>query len=436
MRFIIIIYSFVFLSLNAFFQDQASVSFNAPSEIDAGEEYEVEITLDISEIDGFARFQQQLPAGIQARGSSSGNAQFLFEDQKVKYIWLKLPDQDQITLTYFLKSDKRLKGDFLVDGTFSFIANNERVNVNVDQKSIHINPNPNVAQSIDIDDYNKTFVTPSGEMAVDQLAAIRQAPAQLDDENEYQVNILVYKKDKEKFAKIEETIPEGFRAVSEESKPIFTFQDQQAKFIWLNLPKEPVFVVSYRLVPQAGMGQEPEDINIDGLFSYVEDSHTQIVKIIQKGDIDLSNQDMSYLKNIVNESSEEIASAYIEEKPNYEVGEAEQTYVTSQGGDLSPILKPIEGVYYRVQVAAGHEPVNTEEYFQQYNLKHKVETEKHEGWIKYSIGSFQTYKVARDYRVYVWNTTVIDDAFVAAYNDGKRITVQEALMITNQKWYR
>ena len=69
-------------------------------------------------------------------------------------------------------------------------------------------------------------------------------------------------------------------------------------------------------------------------------------------------------------------------------------------------------------------------------MNENVNTEMHEGWIKYTVGKYDMYKMARDHRVEIWNKTKIDDAFVTAYNNGQRITVQEALMIANQKWFQ
>jgi hypothetical protein len=75
-------------------------------------------------------------------------------------------------------------------------------------------------------------------------------------------------------------------------------------------------------------------------------------------------------------------------------------------------------------------------YFQKRKIKEPVSTEMLQGWYKYTIGNYSEYIKARDKRNKVWGTTPIKDAFVTAYNSGQRITVQEALMISNQTWYQ
>ncbi|MBA3705421.1 MAG: hypothetical protein H0W84_05840 [Bacteroidetes bacterium] len=70
-----------------------------------------------------------------------------------------------------------------------------------------------------------------------------------------------------------------------------------------------------------------------------------------------------------------------------------------------------------------------------FKINENVSTEMAQGFTKYTVGSHPEYKNARDAREEIKNKGVIGP-FVTAYNSGKRITVQEALMISNQKWYR
>lgn len=231
----------------------------------------------------------------------------------------------------------------------------------------------------------------------------------------------------------------------------------------MTLPAEELFTVSYRLIPEKGAA--PGEPKIRGSFSFVQNEATRTIAITQRN-VRLQNMTKAQLESLVRES-QVVVSRTPEENAAWEGGSIEAqgpsdggvefevkhqdiTPMRTRGGGRSSsfsstrrsasmdnfLLAPEAGVYYRVQVAAGHRPIDINRYFRRLSLHADVRTERHEGWYKYSVGSFKEYKQARDYRVEIWNTTPIRDAFVAAYNNGKRITVQEALMITSQQWYR
>lgn len=438
---LLLVNMFVLFVLNIIFSD-VNVDMNAPGQVEAGNEIYVEITLNKSDFDSFARFQQEIPAGLTPVPVNTANADFSFKDQKIKFIWLKLPAEQEITISYKLQVDQRLKGTFNLNGTFSYIADNDRKSVEVDPKYIVINPSSTIDPKliVDINDF-KNLVAPIQKTGsgAEQVKCIRQTPYLAQGSNEYLVNLLVNKGNKEKFAKIQEMVPEGFSAVALESKEaIFTFKDQTVKLLWMNLPTDPYFVVSYKLVPNEGLTEKP---NMDGTFSYIENDNTLSINIIEK-DVNLENVSMENLLAVISSTREAITEPINYVQPQDYTGKVKIEIAESalklirENTKLTNMLEPESGIYYRVQIAAGHRPINISRYFNKYNLDKEVRTEFHEGWRKYSVGSFYVYKAARDYRVHIWNTTTIDDAFVSAYNEGKRVTVQEALMITSHEWYR
>lgn len=422
---------FFVVVLKVFFADDIGVTLNVPNEVVAGTEFEVQVTIKKGDLASFSRLLQTMPAGLTVEPKDISNSDFSFEHKRARFIWLRMPDNKEFTVTYNVKVDKRLKGNFNIGGKFSYIVDNERRTVSVESSSITILPSPDIDPGliVDIVDYERLvipYIPPTG--VEPQIACIRQAPVLSANGDGYIVNLLVSKERKEKFAKIEETVPKGYKAVPvNEGDAIFTYKNNLAKFLWMNLPASSFFMVSYKLVP---IGNQKTSPALQGRFSYLEEAKTISINIQQ------TNEDLAMIKS-PEELNQLIAGIGTATLATTDV--TKSVTVTAEKEPRSNKkykLEPEEGIYYRVQLAAGHSPVNIRRYFKKYKLEKEVRHEYHEGWFKYSVGSYPEYKLARDYREHIWSTTIIDDAFVSAYNDGMRITVQEALMISNQQWYK
>ncbi|HEX2396003.1 MAG TPA: hypothetical protein VHI78_11705, partial [Bacteroidales bacterium] len=263
------------------FPGDVSVRLDVPSEVQAGSEFDVKITLNKGNLDGFSRFQQSIPAGLTVSPVVSSNADFSFSEKRVRFIWLRIPENDEITFSYRVKIDERLKGTFNLSGKFSYIENNERKSVDISPVAINIAPSATIDPSliVDINDFEK--MTVPGVMPVEavEVACIRQTPVP-GTQGDYIVNVLVNKNFTRQFAKIEEMVPDGYNAVALDPRDaIFTFKEQKVKFLWMNLPQQPFFTVSYRLIPrnQAKLSAP----QIDGAFSYLVDEKTVSVDIIE-----------------------------------------------------------------------------------------------------------------------------------------------------------
>jgi len=237
------------------------------------------------------------------------------------------------------------------------------------------------------------------------------------------VKILVHKSSLTNMSKIIETIPNGYTVQNIDDKgAIFNVEGNTVKYMWMNLPLEQEFTISYKLYP---IENAPiERVTINGNFSY---SHNNITKTVK-----IENKDFEQTSKVLADVTTPTAPPVT---PVVQVPPVVQAPPVVTKPVVTEILSQAS-VTYRIQIAASHKLVNVKKFFKKFKVTDQVIVDQHEGWNKYLIAGFGEYKTARDYRQQIWTETDVHDAFVAAYNNGQRITVQEALMISNQQWFK
>lgn len=450
--YVLAVYS-ILIFLFGWLVDPVEITMQAPTEIVAGLPFEVSVTIDKGALDGFARFQQKLPTGFSAELIDAEASIYSFERQTVGFFWLIVPQKEVIVLRYTITTDQNISGTYSIDGIFSYI-DGEKKYIEMPLHEITITPSP-LAQN----------VQDTAKVEMDALAQIscKRKSVNINEDGEIVIEIIVNRGDLtvDQFAKIQETVPKGYDAKSIETKGgIFTFQNNIAKFLWMTLPGEQEYIVAYKLIPEENTNLAK--IEIAGNFSYLvngqtievplEETDKTVAQIVgeqlayRQGDLKTKEDTVAIAENINNTDLEnsdidtETGAEGVVVAANTEVDNEEDSTEDSQitadnnTKNITVVEVPDTEVSYRVQIAAGHSRIQPVKYFAKLKVKEKINTEMLDGWYKYTVGGFGEYVLARNKRNTIWNKTPIKDAFVTAYNSGQRITVQEALMISNQTW--
>ncbi|NOY37639.1 MAG: hypothetical protein GXO83_08695 [Chlorobi bacterium] len=430
---------------------EVSCTLEIPATATAGTEVPVKVTIHKGQNSDFARFQQPLPDGFKIRPVNTANADFSFRNQTADFIWLKLPETETITLEYMVIPDSRLTGIFKFSGRFSFIHDNDRDEVVAPVKKIEITA---PAEAVE----NQV----QGKSISYKLAVFRGQPVRQPDGNGWIVHLLVSRANIEKLGRIEESIPKGFRAENVDGKgAIFSYKDGKLKYIWMTLPEEPLFVVTYRVKPAGGTGGMPA---MDGLFSFMKDNEPRSIPIIPtERDITsgLDNRGLEDLYTaLIRDVSVEmiqkgVPSEMLQTAPSQGAKSAETLLAEEQQKETSqPVTgesenkpgqkteivthspEPKEGIYFRVQIIATSKPIQIEAYFKEHRIPGRIYREYIGGLYKYTTGSFTLYREARTFIDDLFKKTDIQEAFVTAYKGDRRISVREALNTTGQKWFK
>lgn len=468
------------LLLEPFLLADLSITQNIPTTMAPGTEVRVTVTVEKGTLSGFAKLQLDLPAGMTATAIETKGASFTFADQKAKFIWMALPASPKFNVSYTLKADASVSGSVNINGKLSYIEDNERKTYDLPTATIQVTGGavaqtapttepapqetaPVVAPPVVAPDASNDVVSAAGAAPVSTEPPTAAAPPSLRlipaqqgagnvggtrtitaiTESEMLVEVTISKGAIRGFGKLQESIPPGFTALEKSTdEAIFTSQGTIVKFVWLNLPAKSDLKVSYKL---RGTGQPNGEYAVNGEFGYLLNDETQ--KAVLGSTAFKVGPEAMLAQQAPDRSAPGESQQTAQEQPSTsgtEQASGNQQQTGQETADRTEKPKPVTtnripapetGVTYKVQITAAHREVGPEYFAERHHFTGAFSIERHEGWIKYTTGKFNQYREARDQRqAYIAGGNNFPGPFVTAYNNGDRITVQEALMISQQPW--
>jgi len=444
--------SILFLAFTLNGQD-VQLSIDYPVRVNAGEDFEVTVTIDKGSLTDYSRFSQDLPLGLSATNMSSPNADFSFDEQRVRIIWLKLPETDEIKVSYLVSVDPRLKGTFTLGGVFAYVVGDERKFLNyTDRKPITIVPSSTVDQSqiVDISEFRggnapvartaapavTPAVTPAATASGGEpfAMAVRQKP-QLLSNGSYLVHLLIDNPPGSKYAKIEETIPSGYVAKEVDThEGIVSNAASMVKFIWMKMPVQSEFEVTYQLDPL--QNQTQGNMLIEGTFTYTSGDENKVSGIVEV-DVSLADLNAAQKKELLasgttaqmarTSQTARTVTPTSTTPPARTEPSTSATPANTGGASQRTILNtkvldPGTGVYYRVQLSANVNAIDATTFYREIGIDREVLVEQDNGYYKYTVGPFQTYEQALAYKEQVDRYQEVEGAFVVGYRNGRRVS--------------
>ncbi len=333
-------------------------------------------------LDYFGRILLTLPDDCTLVPQDVHGGSFAWDEEQHRAVisWLKLPDTDRFDLVFDLKtSPDAPAGQRELISEFSFIRNQDRASVTPPPFLFEIRGPAHGPAALDASDELLT------EASADNRPIAQRNWIQSNENSEFQVEFQGLENGG--FTKLSERIPPAcdFEVVSAAGGTV-QLEASGFSIVWFDAP--PTGPVAYRI-----------------------------------GNCTLSS---------VQEISGSLSTV--------SAGRSVEIDVIPSGMKRSPIHKEDDGVstgpgiVFEVQVAATKISVVTDYFKEKLNFSLATKEENVESWWKYSTGIHEEYAEAKNLRDEIRKNYGFHGPFVIARDDGHRISVQEALMKTGQKW--
>lgn len=460
---LIILFNTVSVFLFSFFFGDTPVAItgNFPKSAKPGTEFPVEIKINKGNIGGFAKFQIEVPQGFTVKESESKGGNFSFASNIGKIIWTSTPSDPEFTVKFIVATEASVSGSKTIGAKFSYVNNNNKEVVDMTPAEIMMGDAP--ADSPVASTSTQTESTPPAT-SIDNSSSTSTTPAttssgssgqSLDNPvepnsnvvcsrtisngataNEVNVEVKIKKPGIKGFAKYQELLPAGYNAKGVKTNgSSFSVSDGKAKFVWVSLPPEDEMIISYVL-------EKSESASADaklegGEFSYLESDQTKKIKMpseaIKVGAVSEPVVNNPSATQTVTQPTTAVTTT--EPVVNNTTTTEPVKNTSTEPVATNTVAKKEGNVQYSVQVGAFRNAIESNVLAKKFNISETIKSEMAEGYSKFMVGGFPEYKAARDHRENM-KQKGCNSAFVVAYNGAKRITVQEALMITSQKWYK
>src|SRR5690606_447904 len=93
-------------------------------------QWKVDLTLQKSALQGFAKIEENIPNGYTVIDLKSSSAVFSLDDTKVKYIWYNIPENETVTVSYKMLPVIAMDAATpKIDGYFSYLQDEETITI-------------------------------------------------------------------------------------------------------------------------------------------------------------------------------------------------------------------------------------------------------------------------------------------------------------------
>lgn len=438
----IIINSLAIFTFSFFSGDNGiTVKGNIPTNMVAGQEVAIEIKVNKGGMNGFAKLQLELPEGILVKEADEVGANYNYNSGIAKWVWAALPMESEITVKVTLFVEENVSGAKTLAAKYSFVENNVKRVVEMEPAEVNIlPPGSDVSAPVvsatqpDSEPVTKTKPASGAGGEPEGLIHVTRLISAGESENEFLITLKIQKDGTKGFARYSDDLPDGVIVKGAKTDGgSFSVADGKIKFVWVNVPEKEELEIAYTL-----SGTTADVIMLGGEYSYLEDNQSKKYKVPMETIAFQTKQPKSSEKQtkendnvLVNNDPETVNPATVE---SVEKTVAKKLSENETGNVLA---KNQTNMNFMVQIGAfTNAKVTDNKLKKKFKIKEKINSEMRDGYSKFMVGNHNEYKSARDQRENMRAVNGVKSAFVVAYNQGKRITVQEALMITNQKWFK